>query len=111
MLTFKRRQETTQICIVVRDCKQVSLKRLYAEARRRGQLDTGFHIYIGRNGSIMYDRDINAIAQYNFPDNETSIYILCDSGTGKVTDAQKICIDELEELYEIPSKIVELEGE
>lgn len=108
-LRFRQRATTDNIYAHVKDLKNKTKDRLYKEARRLGELDTGYHIIIHNDGSTEYDRDINAVAQYDFVDNETSIYVLCDAKDIKhITDAQKVVLEDLRRLYKIEIQYVEV---
>lgn len=77
-------------------------------ARMEGSLDTGYHIILHRDGTCEYDRQIDAVADYEFKNYDTSIYILVDTTDIKhLTDAQRIVLSELKEDYKLPLKIVE----
>ena len=108
-LRFRQRATTDNIYAHVKDIKNKTKDRLYKEARRLGELDTGYHIIIHNDGSAEYDRDINAVAQYDFENNETSIYVLCDAKDIKhISDAQKVILEELRRLYKLEIKYVEV---
>lgn len=106
---FRQRATTENIYACVKPLGNATKDKLYKEARRAGELDTGYHIIIHNDGSVEYDRDINAIAQYDFIDNETSIYCLLDAKDIKhITDAQKVILEDLTRMYRIKIKYVEV---
>lgn len=89
--------------------KGLSQDKLYKLARRKGELDTGYHIILHANGDMEHDRDIDAVAMCDFPDYETSIYVLADAkDTKHLSDAQHAAIEFLEVTYSLPIKYVEV---
>lgn len=93
-MMFKKREETLFIYIVLKDNlpKDFTKDSLFREARLRGELDTGYHFILHNTGILEADRDKDCVAQYDFPEYRTSLYVLAESIKGKLTDAQKIII-------------------
>lgn len=94
MLAFRKRTFTEWLAIVKKPLKGATKETLLSEARRLGEFDTGYHFIIHNDGSIEADRDIEAVAQWDFKDNATSIYVLCDTD-GSLTDSQRIAVSDL----------------
>lgn len=93
-LQFKKRTCTDWLYIIKKPLGGASKDALVNAARRLGEFDTGYHYIIQNDGTIEKDRDEQAVAQWDFTDNTTSIYVLCDT-TGNLTDAQRITIADL----------------
>nr|DAR49133.1 MAG TPA: lysozyme [Bacteriophage sp.] len=93
-LQFKKRTCTDWLYIIKKPLNGATKENLVSAARRLGEFDTGYHYIIQSDGTIETDRDNEAVAQWDFPDNTTSIYILCDT-TGSLTDAQRIAVSDL----------------
>lgn len=91
---FKKREETLHIYIVLKDNlpKDFTKDSLFRQARLMGELDTGYHYILHNTGVLETDRDQDCVAQYDFPEYRTSLYVLAESIKGKLTDAQKIII-------------------
>lgn len=91
---FRKREETLFIYIVLKDNlpKDFDKDSLFREARLRGDFDTGYHFILHNTGVLETDRDKDCVAQYDFPDYQTSLYVLAESIKGKLTDAQRIII-------------------
>ena len=91
---FRKRDETLFIYIVLKDNlpKDFDKDSLFREARLRGDFDTGYHFILHNTGVLETDRDQDCVAQYDFPDYQTSLYVLAESIKGKLTDAQRIII-------------------
>lgn len=99
-IVYKQRSDTTTVYIVYKDLK-ADFSTVYKKARRAGEYDTGYHYYIERNGNINFDRSIDAVAQYDFKDNEISVYVLVDAVSPEdVTDAQKKSLLKVTEFIE-----------
>lgn len=92
-MMFRKREETLFIYIVLKELpKDFTKDSLFREARLRGELDTGYHFILHNTGILEADRDKDCVAQYDFPEYRTSLYVLAESIKGKLTDAQKIII-------------------
>lgn len=90
---FRKREETLYIYIVLKELpKDFTKDSLFRQARLRGDFDTGYHLILHNTGVLEKDRDQDCVAQYDFPDYRTSLYVLAESIKGKLTDAQKIII-------------------
>ena len=102
VMEYKKREETKYIYIVLQELPQDFTKdSLFVSARRAGELDTGYHIILHNTGDIEYDRPLDSVAQYDFPDYSTSLYVLAEMvKKGKLTDAQQIVLDrQIKTLY------------
>lgn len=107
LFKFKERTETTQICVVLRNLKGKRKRELFREAYRQGEVDTGFHFIVFNNGLFETDREIKAVAGYNLPEGETSVYVLADTlGRKKISDAQQYVLNELKAHYNVPIKFI-----
>ncbi len=109
---FRKREETLFIYIVLKELpKDFSKDSLYRQARREGELDTGYHIILHNTGLIETDREQDCVAQYDFPDFDKSLYVLAESVKNKLTDAQKIIIKrDIQTLYP-DAKLKEVKSE
>ena len=109
---FRRREETLFIYIVLKELpKDFSKDSLYVQARRSGEFDTGYHLILHNTGVLEHDRDLDCVAQYDFPDYDKSLYVLAESVKGKLTDAQKLIIkNKIQELYP-KAKLKEVKSE
>lgn len=107
LFKFKERLETKQICVVCRDLKGKRKKELFKAAYRIGEVDTGYHFIIYNNGLFDTDREIKAVAGYNLPECENSVYVLADTlGHPKVSDAQIFVLNELKAKFNVPIKFL-----
>lgn len=107
LIKFRKRPETIQICVVLRDLKGKKKADLFKEAYRCGEVDTGYHYIVANNGLFETDREIKAVAGHNLPECENSIYVLADTlGHNKISDAQKFLLNELQRTYDVPIKIL-----
>lgn len=107
LFKFKERTETTQICVVLRNLKGKRKKELFRAAYRQGEVDTGYHFIVTNNGLFETDREIKAVAGYNLPECETSVYVLMDTlGHKKISDAQQYVLNELQANLKVPVKFI-----
>ena len=111
-MMFRKREETLFIYIVLKELpKDFTKDSLFRLARLRGDFDTGYHFILHNTGVLETDRDQDCVAQYDFPDYRTSLYVLAESIKGKLTDAQKIIIKrDIQPLYP-DAEIVEVKSE
>ena len=93
-LKFKQRTCTDWFYIIKKPINGADKEALVNAARRLGEFDSGYHFIIQNDGTVEADRDVNAVAQWDFKDNTTSIYILCDT-SGNLTDSQRIAVSDL----------------
>lgn len=93
-LKFKKRTCTNWLYIIKKPLNGASKDELVNAARRLGEFDTGYHYIIQNDDTLEKDRDEQAVAQWDFTENTTSIYVLCDT-TEKLTDAQRITVADL----------------
>lgn len=104
---YKERTETKQIIVCLKNLKGANKQKLFKAAYRNGELDTGYHILLFNNGLFENDREIRAVAGYNLPECENSIYVLADTlGHKKISDAQFHVLNELKAQYGVPIKFV-----
>ena len=97
---FRKREETKFIYIVLKELPVGFTKdSLFIAARRAGELDTGYHIILHNTGEMEFDREKEAVAQYDFPDWQESFYVLAESIKGKLTDAQRKRLPEIQQMY------------
>jgi hypothetical protein len=96
---FTQRNTTKFFHVVKKDNGGRTLKQLYKEARRLGELDTGYHFIVDRYGNIDADRPVEAVAGWELPDSDTSIYVLVDCKDKKLNDSQRVAILSLRESY------------
>ncbi len=101
MFTFRKREETQYIYVVLKELPVGFTKdSLFIAARRAGELDTGYHIILHNTGEMEFDRNKEAVAQYDFPDCDKSLYVLAESlKGGKLTDAQRKRLPEIQKMY------------
>ena len=95
MFEYRKREETKYIYVVLKELPEDFTKdSLFVSARRAGELDTGYHIILHNTGEIEYDRPMDSVAQYDFPDYQVSLYVLAEKMKKKgLTDAQQIVFD------------------
>lgn len=99
-MKFKKRASTDYIYVVKKQLKGASLATLFKQARRAGEFDTGYHYLLHNTGEIEVDRaPADTVAQYNFPDNTVSLYILADCYNGKLSDAQRLILADIVKQY------------
>lgn len=108
LIQFRKRQRTDNLCVVLRNLNHADRDKLYRQARKLGDLDTGYHIIVLDNGLEEYDRDIKAVAGHKLPNNETNIYILVDSPNNKLNDAQRNTLNRLSIQFGLDIKQVEV---
>lgn len=110
-MKFKQRTTTSFIHVDMRNLKGANAEKLFKQARRCGELDTGYHYILNNTGIFEKDREEKAIAQHNFPDYDTSLYVLADTNNlGKLNDAQNAAMRYLYGRYpdaEIKLRLVE----
>jgi len=92
-LNFRKRITTTKLIVNTLDTGCKSVGEYFCLCRKKGELDTGYHYFITEGGFIEADRNEEAIAGWNLPDNETSIYILVNGKS--CSDAQQVSLEEL----------------
>lgn len=97
-MEFKKRTITTSIRVVKQNLNGLDKEALYKKARRLGEFDTGYHFIIHNDGNLEEDRPIDAVAQWNFEEYETSLYVLADTA-GKLSDAQRLVLRGITEQY------------
>lgn len=97
-MKFKKRLETLRIYLVIKDLQDATMSTLYKKARRDGNFDTGYHFVLFNNGLMEADRPIDCVADCNFENSESSIYILVDS-KGKLSDSQKLALRDFMKSY------------
>lgn len=106
-MRFKQRTTTSFIHVDMRDLKGANAEKLFKQARRNGELDTGYHYILSNTGIFEKDREENAVAQHNFPDSDTSLYVLADTDKlNRLNDAQNAAMRYLYGKY--PSAKIEL---
>lgn len=93
--TFRKRKETKTLCIVHRDMDGKSFDDVYRYFIQRGELGTGYHYFIDNFGQISEDRKLDEIAGWDYPNNETSIYVLVDCKDGNSNDSQQYAVNKL----------------
>lgn len=99
-MQFKKRERTDYIYVVKKLLKGATLTSLFKQARRAGEFDTGYHYIMRNTGELETDRSpADTVAQYNFPDNTVSLYILADCYNGKLSDAQKLVLSDIAKKY------------
>ena len=98
-MEFKKRLSTQFIYVVKKDVDNASAASLFTQARRQGEFDTGYHYILHKDGQIEVDRQPNCVAQYDFENANVSLYILADTNTGKLTDAQRHVLTSIYEKY------------
>lgn len=98
---FKQREKTEAIRVVKRDLHGADQQQLYKQARKIGDLDTGFHIIVLQNGLVEFDRDIKAVASHRLPYNEESLYVLVDTPK-QINAAQHNTLARLSIEYALP---------
>ena len=92
-MEFRKRLYTDHIYVVKTDLNGATRDQLYKAARRAGELDTVYHYILHNDGTVEIDRQPNTcVAQYNFENANTSVYILADCKKGKLSDAQRIIL-------------------
>lgn len=108
LIKFRKRDKTTQICVVLKNLKGKNKEAIFKEAYRNGEFDTGYHLILSHNGLFEADREIRAVAGHNMPESENSIYVLADTlGHEKISDAQKFMLSELQRQYDVPIKFLQ----
>lgn len=108
IFNFKKRATTERICVVLKAFNGADKQKLYSNARKRGYLDTGFHIIMYHSGLMDYDREMDAIADASLPNNSTSIYVLAEYRDKKqLSDAQKVALTNLGYDLDLPIEIIE----
>lgn len=55
-------------------------------------MDAGVHYFIDDDGTIHVARKDDAVAGWEYTDNETSLYILAQSNTNKLNSCQKFVL-------------------
>ena len=98
VMNFKKRLTTTSIRVIKQPLNGLDKEALYKKARRQGEFDTGYHFIIHNDGTLEADRPIEAVAQWNFEEYESSLYVLADT-TGKLSDAQRLVLRGVAENY------------
>lgn len=92
-MEFKKRLSTDHVYVVKKFLNDATKDQLYKAARRAGELDTGYHYILHNDGSVEEDRQPNTcVAQYDFENANTSLYILADCKKGKLSDAQRLIL-------------------
>lgn len=95
-MKFRPRETTDYLYIHLKDTGGLTVKELHREARRAGMLSIDYHYVVQRNGDVETGREPYVIAGHRCENAETSIYILVDQGEkGKLTDSQKVSLQEL----------------
>lgn len=97
-MEWKKRTLTKTIYVVKANLKGATKETLYLKARRHGEFDTGYHYVLYNDGTLEADRPENAVAQWDFENYETSLYVLADT-TGKLSDAQHLILKTLNQQY------------
>ena len=96
-MKFNKRKETKYFHVILRNtCK--TYKQLFNEARRRGELDTGFHYVVDALGLVVSDRPEDAVAGWDLTDANCSIYVLVDAKK-EMNDSQKLVVKKLYKKY------------
>lgn len=95
---FRQRAATDHIYVAKQDTFGKSLWQLYCQARRKGELDTGYHYILRSDGTLEADRPTEAVAQWDFKDSETSLYVLAEA-KDKLSSAQHLTLTQLQEQY------------
>lgn len=96
---FRKRKVTSFICVDKTNNQKITKDSLYKKARRRGELDTGYHFLLTNAGTLTADRDIEAVAAHSFPNAEESIYILALTFNSHLSDAQRLIVNKLGRKY------------
>lgn len=95
-IKYKQRSETKSITVVYEDMKGQPFNIVYRNSLRKGEFDTGYHFYIDAECTLSADREITSVAQHDFKNNDTSIYVLIDTVTIRDTnDTQRKILNEL----------------
>lgn len=97
-LSWRKRDSTDHILVVLRDLKGVDTNTLRIMAIRRGNFDLGYHLVIRKNGVIENARPDYAYAGEWFDDCEHSLAVLVDTPE-KETSSQKIALETLKKKY------------
>lgn len=108
---WKKRDATDYIYLVKRNLNNIDITALRNSYIRKGNLDTGYHYIIRRNGFVEHDRPEDAYAGWLFNDKDRSVAVLIDvSDTGNMTMATKKALAEIVKKYP-KAKIKEVEEE
>ena len=92
-LKFKKRIETNKVVVQAIDAP--SYEVYFNELRRRGELDTGCHYFIDEYGEIKRERAIDVVAGWHYEEGDSSIYILVQCQSKKLSSCQKFAVKEL----------------
>lgn len=92
-MMYKKREKTDFIIFEYKDTGCKDFETFYKQQRREGNLDTGYHFYVDKDGCISHDRPIDKVAGYDKQDSERSVYVLFEGK--KRTDCQTQARDKL----------------
>lgn len=101
-LKFKERKSTDKIVVVKKNIANEPVKELRAEAKRMGDFDIGYHFVLYRDGYVGEGREATAPAGHRFPECDTSLYVLVDTGnvlTNNISDLQKKELQKIQKMY------------
>jgi len=94
-MKFRIREATEFLYVHVQDTGGLSVQELQREARRKGLLGFGYHYVIQQDGTVEHGRKPYEVAGHDFENPNVSVYVLVDSETGELTDAQKVSLRDL----------------
>lgn len=103
-LKFKERKSTDKIIVVQQNIANTSVKDLRAEAKRMGDFDIGYHFVVYTDGYVGHGREVTAPAGHRFPECDTSVYVLVDTGNDwkpgtDLFESQKKALKKIQSMY------------
>lgn len=94
VIEFRKREATEHIVVLIKDTCCVSYESFYKFRRRMGELDAGVHYFVDADGTLHVARKDDCVAGWEHNDN-TSVYILAQSNTKKLTSSQRYALSPL----------------
>ena len=88
-LKFRKRELTLKIVVLIKDTGCANYDAYYKVCRRKGEFDANVHYFIDADGTIHEARVDDAVAGWNYSENETSVYILAQSTNKQLSDSQR----------------------
>ena len=103
MINFKSRKATDKIIILIKDTAFMDYDSYFKHCRCQGELDIGVHYFMDTNGTVHAARDKDAVAGWQYEDNDTSLFILVQSNNKKMNSCQRcalpLLLDNLKKIY------------
>lgn len=108
-MKFRQRVSTEYIHVDLKNLKGQGVDKLFKQARRDGEFDTGYHYILSNTGLFETDREEGAVAQHDYPDYDSSLYILADTdGLDKLNDAQNAALRDIYKKYPAAQVIIRM---